>query len=156
MLSTSLPSALIRVIWADGMEHWQCQRMLDLARISVGLCHRSGDVGGELRFQGKLVSNEAHRLFGWPAPGRKRVLCRGKWVSGPFARDGQGWDGRLRPPLLVVRGPADGVEYGDGVEVVAPVCDLAVLDRDDGDEVVVVGARGADRSTVDCVFEDDD
>jgi hypothetical protein len=79
LLSTSLPSALIRVIWADGMENWQCQRKLDLARISVGMCHRSGDVGGELRFQGKLVSNEAHRLFGWPAPGRKRVLCGGKW-----------------------------------------------------------------------------
>jgi hypothetical protein len=33
----------------------------------------------------------------------------------------------------VPRRPADGVEYGDGVEVVAPVCNLAVLDRNHGD-----------------------
>jgi len=72
------------------------------------------------------------------------------------SRDGLGWDGRLRPYSLVVFGPADGVEYGDRVEVVAPVCDLAVLDRDDGDKVVVVGVPGADRSAVDRVFEDDD
>ncbi len=67
-----------------------------------------------------------------------------------------GWDGRLRSPLVVARGPADRVEYGDGVEVVAPVCDLAVLDRDEGDKVVVVGVPGVDRSAVDGVFEDDD
>jgi hypothetical protein len=53
-------------------------------------------------------------------------------------------------------GPADGVEYGDGVEVVAPVRDLAVPDRDDGDKVVVVGTPGPDRSAMDGVFEDDD
>jgi hypothetical protein len=52
-------------------------------------------------------------------------------------------------------GPADGVEHGDGVEVVAPVRDLAVLDRDDRDEVVVVGPPGADCPAVNCVFEDD-
>ena len=57
---------------------------------------------------------------------------------------------------VVLRRPADGVEYGDGVEVVAPVCDLTVSDRDDGDKVVVVGVPGADRSAVDGVFEDDD
>jgi hypothetical protein len=56
----------------------------------------------------------------------------------------------------VLGGPADSVEYGDGVEVVAPVCDFSVLDRDDGDELVVVGVPGADRSAVDGVFEDDD
>jgi hypothetical protein len=56
----------------------------------------------------------------------------------------------------VARGPADRVEYGDGVEVVAPVCDLALLDRDDRDKVVVVGAPGADRPAVDGVFQDDD
>jgi hypothetical protein len=77
----------------------------------------------------------------------------------PFQRrwgdDSRGWDGRLRL-LSLVGGPANGVEDGDGVEVVAPLCDLAVFDRDDGDEVVVVGVPGADRSAVDCVFEDDD
>jgi hypothetical protein len=57
---------------------------------------------------------------------------------------------------VVLGGPADGVEYGDGVKVVAPVCDLAVSDRDDGDKVVVVGVPGADRPAVDGVFEDDD
>jgi hypothetical protein len=57
---------------------------------------------------------------------------------------------------IVVGGPADGVEYGDGIEVVAPVCDLAIVDRDDGDEVVVVGVPGADRSAVDGILEDDD
>jgi len=36
------------------------------------------------------------------------------------------------------------------------VCDLAVLDRDDGDEPVVVGVPGADGLAVDGVFEDDD
>ena len=66
------------------------------------------------------------------------------------------WAGRLRPPYLWRAGPAGGVEYGDGVEVIAPVCDLAVFDRDDGDKVVVVGVPGTDRSAVDCVFEDDD
>ena len=64
---------------------------------------------------------------------------------------------RSRGPFSVVLGgPADGVEYGDGVEVVAPVCDLAIPDRDDGDKVVVVGVSGTDRSSVDGVFEDDD
>src|SRR5689334_6665620 len=58
--------------------------------------------------------------------------------------------------LLVVRGPPEGVEYGDGVEVVTPECDLAVSDCDDGDKVIVVGVSGADRSAVDCVLEDDD
>jgi hypothetical protein len=56
----------------------------------------------------------------------------------------------------VVGGPAGGVEYGDGVEVVAPVCDLAILDRDDGDEVVVVGLPSTDRPAVNGVFKDDD
>jgi hypothetical protein len=56
----------------------------------------------------------------------------------------------------VLGGPADGVEDGDGVEVVAPVDNLAISDRDDRDEVVVVGVSGADRSSVDGVFEDDD
>jgi hypothetical protein len=51
-------------------------------------------------------------------------------------------------------GPANGIEYGDGVEVVAPVCDLTVLDRDARDEVVVVGLASADRPAVNCVFED--
>jgi hypothetical protein len=55
----------------------------------------------------------------------------------------------------VVHGPADGVEYGDGVEVVTPVRDLSVSDRDDGDKVVIVGVPGTDRSAVDGVFEDD-
>jgi hypothetical protein len=37
----------------------------------------SGYVGGELRFQGKLVvSNEARRLSGWAALGRKGVALR--------------------------------------------------------------------------------
>jgi hypothetical protein len=55
LLPTSLPSALIRVIRAAGMEHWPCQRKLDLARISWARVTGSGDVGGELGFQGKLV-----------------------------------------------------------------------------------------------------
>jgi hypothetical protein len=56
----------------------------------------------------------------------------------------------------MVRVPAGRVEYGDGVEAVAAVCDLAVLDRDDGDKVVVVGVPGTDRQAVDGVFQDDD
>jgi hypothetical protein len=58
---------------------------------SVGTCHGSGDVGGELGFRSKLVaSTEARGLSGWPTLGRKRVLRGGEWVSGPLACDGQG------------------------------------------------------------------
>jgi hypothetical protein len=56
----------------------------------------------------------------------------------------------------VAFGPAEGVGHGDRVQIVPPVSDLPVRDRDDGDEVVVVGAPSADRSAVDGVFEDRD
>jgi len=62
-----------------------------ISPILAGTCHGSGDAEGELGFQGKLVvDTKACRLPCWPALGRKRVLCGGEWVSGPFARDGQG------------------------------------------------------------------
>ena len=48
----------------------------------------------------------------------------------------------------MVRVPAGRVEYGDGVEAVAAVCDLAVLDRDDGDKVVVVGVPGSQVTSI--------
>ena len=76
--------------------------------------------------------------------------------AGPDLLGSSGCHAGCDPFSVVLGGPADGVEHGDGVEVVAPACDLAVLDRDDGDEVVVVGVPGADRSAVDCVFQDDD
>jgi len=77
------------VICADGVEHWPRRRGLDLPYFGEHVS-RIRRCRGELGIQSKLIaSTKARRWSGWPALGRKRVLRGGKWVSGPFARDGQ-------------------------------------------------------------------
>lgn len=121
-----------------------------LMRGSEGGCAKTaGWTGVRLASTGRGVRDRlATGRADGPDPGR----------SGVAAPCGAARGGRRRTLRRSLAGsrPAHGVEHGDGVAAVAPVRDLSVLDRDDGDEVVVVGGRGADRLTADRVCEDDD